>query len=91
MGGCQAAIQAGWPALCQVVQFAGQAQAIASRVAGVSGAATAAGPLPLALLLLVGLLGLAVVWHVFLWLAERLFAIFPYAIAVGVAVLLFAR
>ena len=91
MGGCQAAVQAGWPALCQVVQFAGQAQAIASRVTGTAAAATSAGPLPLLVLLLLAILALAIAWHVFLYLAERLFAIFPYALAVGVAWLLFVH
>lgn len=87
MDGCQAAIQAGWPALCGVVQFVGQAQAITGRVAGVAGAVQAAGPLPLVLLLVAGLVGLAVAWHLFWWLADLIFRYFP--LALGVAALTF--
>ena len=91
MGGCEAAMQAGWPALCQVVQFAGQAQAIASRVTGTAAAATSAGPLPLLVLLLLAMVGMVVAWQVFLFLAERLFAVYPYVLAFGVAWLLFVH
>lgn len=89
MGGCAAAQAAGWSALCGVVQFVGQAQAITDRVAGVAGAVQAAGPLPLVVLLLAGLLALAVAWQVFLWAADLIFRYFPLVLAGVVLLVMF--
>lgn len=91
MGGCQAAMAAGWPALCQVTRFAWQAQGIAERVTGAAGAISAAGPLSLALLLLLGVVGLVVAWQVLMVLCRALYTVYPYAIALGLALLLFSH
>ncbi len=87
MGGCQAAVAVGWSALCGVVQFAGQAQSVADRVTGAASAATAAGPLSLALLLVLGVVGMAVAWYVFRAIAEVVFRYFPLVLVAGLVVL----
>lgn len=89
MGGCAAAQAAGWPALCAVTQFAWQVQAIADRVTGAAGAISAAGPLSLALLLVLSVVGLVVAWQVLMVLCRALYAVYPYVIALGLALLLF--
>lgn len=87
MGGCSAAVAAGWPALCQVTQLAWQVQSVADRVVGGANAVAALGPLPLVLLLLMGLVGTALAWHVFLWLADIIFRSLPLVLVVGLVIL----
>ena len=91
MGGCQAAVQAGWSALCGVTQFASQAQTWADRITGAVRSVGSLGPLQTALVLVLALVVLAVAWQVFLLLAQVLFRVYPYALAVGVLLLLFAH
>ena len=90
MGGCQAAMQAGWSALCGPVGMLAQVQAIAGRVTGAGNALSSLGPLQAGVLLVAGLAALAVGWHVFLWLADLIFRYFPLAL-IATAVLLFAH
>lgn len=87
MGGCQAAMQAGWSALCGPVGMLAQVQAIAGRVTGAGAALAGLGPLQAGVLLVAGLVGVAVAWHVFLWVADLSFRYFP--LALGAAVLTF--
>ena len=91
MGGCQAAAQIGWSALCGVTGAAWQAQAWADRITGAVQSVSALGPLQAGLVLLLVLAALAVAWQVFLLLAQILFRVYPYVIAVGVLVLLFGH
>ncbi len=91
MGGCAAAQAVGWSALCGAVGIAGQAQGWVDRVAGAAQSVTALGPLQAGLVLVAGLVALALGWQVFLVLAQILFRVYPYAIALGLAILLFAH
>ena len=91
MGGCQAALSAGWGALCGAVGIAGQAQGWADRVVSAAQAVTALGPLQAGLILVLVLAALALAWQVFLVLAKTLFHIYPYVIVLGVAILLFGH
>ena len=91
MGGCQAAVTAGWSALCGAVSIAGQTQSWADRVTGAAQSVTALGPLQAGLVLVAGLVALALGWQVFLVLAQILLRVYPYAIALGLAILLFAH
>ncbi len=91
MGGCAAAQAAGWAALCQVTQVTWQVQVWANRVAGAAQAIAALGPLQAAFVLLLAMVVLAVAWQVVLWLCQVLFQIYPYVLAAGVLLLLFAH
>ena len=91
MGGCQAAVQVGWGALCGVTQAAGRMQSWADRVTSAVQSVTALGPLQTALILVLALVALAAAWQVFLVLAQVLYRVYPYVIAVGVLVLLFGH
>ena len=91
MGGCQAAVQIGWGALCGVTQAASQAQAWADQVTGAVQSVGSLGPLQTALVLVLALVVLAVAWQAFLLLAQVLFRVYPYALAVGVLILLFGH
>ena len=89
--GCQAAQAIGWSALCGAVSIAGQAQSMAERVVGVAGAVQSAGPLPLALLLVAGLAGLALAWQGFLWVSQIIFRFFPVVLGAVVLWVMFSH
>ena len=89
MGGCQAAIQAGWSALCGATGILAQVQDLMGRATGAGADLAGLGPLQAGMLLVAGLVALAVAWQVFLVLCRALYAVYPYAIALGVALLLF--
>ena len=87
MGGCQAAMAAGWSALCGATGLLGQVQSQVARLAGVGSALSSLGPLQAGVLLIAGLVALVLAWHVFLWLADLIFRYFP--LALGAAALTF--
>lgn len=91
MDGCSAAAQAGWGALCGETGLLGQVQGWADRVVGAAQSVSALGPLQTALILVLALVALAVASQVVLWLCQVLYAVYPYAIALGLALLLFAH
>ena len=91
MGGCAAAQAVGWSALCGAVGIAGQAQGWVDRVTGAAQSVAALGPLQAGLILVLALVALAAAWQVLLVLARALFAVYPWVIALGVAILLFAH
>lgn len=87
MGGCQAAVQSGWSALCGATGMLAQVQGQVGRLADAGNALSSLGPLQAGVLLVAGLVGLALAWHVFLWVADLIFRYFP--LALGAAVLTF--
>jgi hypothetical protein len=66
-------------------------QSWADRVTSAVQSVSALGPLQAGLVLVAGLVALALAWQVFLVLARALFAVYPWVIALGVAILLFAH
>ena len=91
MGGCSAATQVGWGFLCQAGSVAWRAQAIAGRLVHAGNAVSALGPLQLALVLVLALVGLALAWHIYLAFAQVIYRCLPLVLVAGLAVLYFTH